>query len=149
VQTKFTKLVFNGTQNCLLVHLLKIFLKPIFVRETLLVVSLIVPLNLKWRNFFIKFSFLYCFEVESFFESEFIFVLLLLNSIVFMWIKKIIYICKDLHSAAFQLTFIQTFRKYLGAFNKVEEYTHNHQTNNTYQNVVPQTLFPTLTFLLK
>jgi hypothetical protein len=88
VQTKFTKLVFNGTQNCLLVHLVKIFLKPIFVRETLLVVSLIVPLNLKWRNFFIKFSFLYCFEVESFFESEFIFVLLLLNSIVFMWIKK-------------------------------------------------------------
>ena len=50
---------------------------------------------------------------------------------------------------AFQLTLIQTFRKYLGAFDKVKEYTHNHQTNNTYQNVVPQTLFPTLTFLLK
>ena len=50
---------------------------------------------------------------------------------------------------AFQLTFIQTFRKYLGAFDKVEEYTPNHQTNNTHQNVVPQTLFPTLTYLLK
>jgi hypothetical protein len=49
----------------------------------------------------------------------------------------------------FQLTFIQTFRKYLGAFDKVEEYTPNHQTNNTHQNVVPQTLFPTLTYLLK
>ncbi len=29
--------------------------------------------------------------------------------------------CKDPHSEAFQLTFIQTFRKYLGAFDKVEE----------------------------
>ena len=47
---------------------------------------------------------------------------------------------------AFQLTFIQTFRKYLGAFDKVKEYTPNHQTNNTHKNVVPQTLFPTLTF---
>ncbi len=33
---------------------------------------------------------------------------------------KTTYICKDPHSEAFQLTFIQTFRKYLGAFDKVK-----------------------------
>ena len=42
---------------------------------------------------------------------------------------------------AFQLTFIQTFRKYLGAFDKVEEYTQNHQTIHTYKNVIHKDYF--------
>ncbi len=35
-------------------------------------------------------------------------------------IDWLMHLCKDLHSVAFQLTFIQTFRKYLGAFDKVK-----------------------------
>jgi hypothetical protein len=42
---------------------------------------------------------------------------------------------------AFQLTFIQTFRKYLGAFDKVKEYTQNHQTIHTYKNVIHKDYF--------
>ncbi len=35
-------------------------------------------------------------------------------------LQSIWHTCKDPHSEAFQLTFIQTFRKYLGAFDKVK-----------------------------
>jgi hypothetical protein len=42
---------------------------------------------------------------------------------------------------AFQLTFIQTFRKYLGAFDKVKELPTNHQTIHTYKNVIHKDYF--------